>query len=155
MEKNEERKDMTPKTEEEMSWEEYLAKIHQELEAEVNAEIEPEEKEEQEEREPPALIERALETTEKPEVIGQWAQIRRSFLQYNQPERWLEMVKSDEATTYLQEIQEKTMETYLRIVEAREEKELWGQDQSGLKGLHICQRIARETKEEMIENLSI
>ena len=76
MEKNEERKNMTRRTEEEMNWEEYLAKIHAEAEAEI----------EQEER---------------------------------------------------------------------EEKELWGQDQSGLKGLHICRRIARETQAEMIENLSI
>ena len=148
MEKNENMKDMTRRTEEEMSREEYLAKIR----AEVQAEIEQEEKEEKERQ---ALVERALDVTEKPEVIGQWAQIRRKFLQYNRPEEWLAMTKSGEATEYLQKVQEKTQETYLRIVEEREQKELWGQDQSGLKGLHICQRIARETKEEMIENLSI
>ena len=128
--------------------EEELAKIR----AEVQAEIEQEEKEEKERQ---ALVERALDVTEKPEVIGQWAQIRRKFLQYNRPEEGQARTKSGEATEYLQKVQEKTQETYLRIVEEREEKELWGQDQSGLKGLHICQRIARETKEEMIENLSI
>lgn len=148
MEKNENMKDMTRRTEEEMSREEYLAKIR----AEVQAEIEQEEKEEKERQ---ALVERALDVTEKPEVIGQWAQVRRKFLQYNRPEEWLAMTKSGEATEYLQKVQEKTQETYLRMIEEREEKELWGQDQSGLKGLHICQRIARETKEEMIENLSI
>lgn len=148
MEKNENMKDMTRRTEEEMSREEYLAKIR----AEVQAEIEQEEKEEKERQ---ALVERALDVTEKPEVIGQWAQVRRKFLQYNRPEEWLAMTKSGEAAEYLQKVQEKTQETYLRIVEEREQKELWGQDQSGLKGLHICQRIARETKEEMIENLSI
>ena len=148
MEKNENMKDMTRRTEEEMSREEYLAKIR----AEVQAEIEQEEKEEKERQ---ALVERALDVTEKPEVIGQWAQVRRKFLQYNRPEEWLAMTKSGEATEYLQKVQEKTQETYLRIVEEREQKELWGQDQSGLKGLHICRRIARETKEEMIENLSI
>ena len=148
MEKNEERKNMTRRTEEETNWEEYLAQIR----AEAAAEIEQEEKEEAERQ---ALVERALDVTEKPEVIGQWAQIRRKFLQYNRPEEWLAMTKSGEATEYLQKVQEKTQETYLRIIEEREQKELWGQDQSGLKGLHICRRIARETKEEMIENLSI
>ena len=148
MEKNENMKDMTRRTEEEMSQEEYLAKIR----AEVQAEIEQEEKEEKERQ---ALVERVLDVTEKPEVIGQWAQVRRKFLQYNRPEEWLAMTKSGEAAEYLQKVREKTQETYLRIVEEREQKELWGQDQSGLKGLHICQRIARETEEEMIENLSI
>ena len=148
MEKNENMKDMTRRTEEKMSREEYLAKIREEAQAEI-------EQEEKEEKERQALVERALDVTEKPEVIGQWAQIRRKFLQYNRPEEWLAMTKSGEAAEYLQKVQEKTQETYLRIVEEREQKELWGQDQSGLKGLHICQRIARETKEEMIENLSI
>ena len=148
MEKNENMKDMTRRTEEKMSREEYLAKIREEAQAEI-------EQEEKEEKEHQALVERALDVTEKPEVIGQWAQIRRKFLQYNRPEEWLAMTKSGEAAEYLQKVQEKTQETYLRIVEEREQKELWGQDQSGLKGLHICQRIARETKEEMIENLSI
>ena len=148
MEKNENMKDMTRRTEEKMSREEYLAKIREEAQAEI-------EQEEKEEKERQALVERALDVTEKPEVIGQWAQIRRKFLQYNRPEEWLAMTKSGEAAEYLQKVQEKTQETYLRIVEEREQKELWGQDQSGLNGLHICQRIARETKEEMIENLSI
>lgn len=148
MEKNENMKDMTRRTEEEMSREEYLAKIREEAQAEI-------EQEEKEEKERQALVERALDVTEKPEVIGQWAQVRRKFLQYNRPEEWLAMTKSGEATEYLQKVQEKTQERYLRIIEEREEKELWGQDQSGLKGLHICRRIARETKEEMIENLSI
>ena len=148
MEKNENMKDMTRRTEEEMSREEYLAKIREEVQAEI-------EQEEKEEKERQALVERALDVTEKPEVIGQWAQVRRKFLQYNRPEEWLAMTKSGEATEYLQKVQEKTQETYLRMIEEREEKELWGQDQSGLKGLHICRRIARETKEEMIENLSI
>lgn len=148
MEKNENMKDMTRRTEEEMSREEYLAKIREEAQAEI-------EQEEKEEKERQTLVERALDVTEKPEVIGQWAQVRRKFLQYNRPEEWLAMTKSGEATEYLQKVQEKTQETYLRMIEEREEKELWGQDQSGLKGLHICRRIARETKEEMIENLSI
>ena len=138
MEKNEERKDMTRRTEEEMNWEEYLKKIHAEAEAEI-------EQEEREEKERQALVERALDVTE----------IRRKFLQYNRPEEWLAMTKSGEAAEYLQKVQEKTQETYLRIIEEREEKELWGQDQSGLKGLQICRRIARETQAEMIENLSI
>ena len=88
-------------------------------------------------------------------MVGNWAAIRRSFLQYNQPEKWLAMVKSGEATAYLLELQEKTMETYLKRLEEREKKEVWGADQSGLKGFHLRQRIAQETKEEMIENLSL
>ena len=58
---------------------------------------------------------------EVPFVSGEWARMRRRFLQVQRPQEWKRMLKEQEASAYLTQIEAHYQERYRRICEKEEE----------------------------------
>ena len=104
----------------------------------------PEEDEDDEDAEEPE--------DEVPFVPGEWARLRRRFLQRQRPKEWQRMLEEQEASTYLAQIERNYQEEYLRICEKEEEHI----PQEELTFLELVQRrnaIGQTVKEFLMEEL--
>lgn len=101
-----------------------------------------------------ALVEKALQTRESPQVEGRWAQIRRGFLQWYSPEEWLNLVESGEATMYLKRIEEETEKRYQRMYRHEEEMQILGRSLSRLEEIQTSNEIEAMLRELLTAELS-
>lgn len=109
---------------------------------------------EEAEKEHEALVEKALQARESPQVEGRWAQIRRGFLQWYSPEEWLNLVKSGEAAIYLKRIEEETEERYRRMYRHEEEMRILGRNLSHLEEVQMSNEIGAMLRELLTAELS-
>ena len=109
---------------------------------------------EEAERKHEALVEKALQTRESPQVEGRWAQIRRGFLQWYSPEEWLNLVESGEAAMYLKRIEEETEERYRRMYRHEEEMQILGRSLSRLEEIQTSNEIGAMLRELLTAELS-
>ena len=118
----------------------------------LQEEIDRQSEEEEEKHE--ALVEEALQVREEPQVEGRWAKIRRGFLQWYSPEAWLQLVKSGEATAYLQRIETETEERYQRMYHREEEQKILGKNLPRLEEIQTSNEIGATLRELLTAELS-
>lgn len=123
---------------------EILRKKNERIACEMWGNPYPEEDEDDEDAEEPE--------DEVPFVPGEWARLRRRFLQRQRPKEWQRMLEEQEASTYLAQIERNYQEEYLRICEKEEEHI----PQEELTFLELVQRrnaIGQTVKEFLMEEL--
>ena len=100
------------------------------------------------------LVEKALATIETPKVQGEWAMIRREYLQYYQPQLWLEMAASGEAATHLQRIQERTQNQMMKMLDREEARLVNGKNLKFQETVQIMNQAQSAIREFLIAELS-
>ena len=89
---------------------------------------------------------------EVPFVPGAWARMRRRFLQVQRPHEWKRMLKEQEASAYLAQIEKNYQEEYLRICE-REEANIPQEELTFLENVQRRNAIGQMVKEFLMEDL--
>ena len=89
---------------------------------------------------------------EVPFVPGAWARMRRRFLQVQRPQEWKRMLKEQEASAYLAQIEKNYQEEYLRICE-REEANIPQEELTFLENVQRRNAIGQMVKEFLMEDL--
>ena len=89
---------------------------------------------------------------EVPFVPGEWARLRRRFLQVQRPEEWKRMLREEEASPYLEQIEKNCQEEYLRICEMEEAK-MPQEEMSFLENVQRRNAIGQMVKEFLMEDL--
>ena len=89
---------------------------------------------------------------EVPFVPGAWARMRRRFFQVQRPHEWKRMLKEQEASAYLAQIEKNYQEKYLRICE-REEANIPQEELTFLENVQRRNVIGQMVKEFLMEDL--
>ena len=89
---------------------------------------------------------------EVPFVTGEWARMRRRFLQVQRPQEWKRMLEEQEASAYLTQIEEHYQEQYRRMCE-REEERIPQEELTFLENVQRRNAIGQMVKEFLMEDL--
>ena len=89
---------------------------------------------------------------EVPFVTGEWARMRRRFLQVQRPQEWKRMLEEQEASAYLTQIEEHYQEQYRRMCE-REEERIPQEELTFLENVQRLNAIGQMVKEFLMDEL--
>jgi len=89
---------------------------------------------------------------EVPFVSGEWARMRRRFLQVQRPQEWKRMLKEQEASAYLTQIEAHYREMYRRICE-KEEESIPQEELTFPENVQRRNAIGQMVKEFLMEDL--
>lgn len=109
---------------------------------------------EREEERLETLTEEAITMQESPFIEGEWAQIRRSFLQWYEPMEWVRLVKSREASPYLKQIEATYQSRFRQMYEKEEQKRIAGRSLTFLEAVQEANQIKASIREILTDALS-
>lgn len=109
---------------------------------------------EREEERLETLTEEAITMQESPFIEGEWAQIRRSFLQRYEPMEWVRLVKSREASPYLKQIEATYQSRFRQMYAQEEQRKIAGKSLTFLEAAQEASQIKASIREILTDELS-
>ena len=91
---------------------------------------------------------------ESPFIEGEWAKIRRSFLQWYDPEGWMRLVKSREASPYLKRIEQTYQSRFRQMYAQEEQRKIAGKSLTFLEAAQEASQIKASIREILTDELS-